>query len=128
MVERLTYPQAQPALTPPPPAVDETREDIPVITVPVAPPPVPPPRAPDRSRANRRWLIALDTLILVPLISASIMIGMHGYKFYVFRQQGIGETSGNGLTENQGPGQPDAPKPPPPPANSCSAGCGTQGG
>ena len=40
------------------------------------------------------------------------MIGLHGWQFFVFRSAGTGQTPSDGaLTENQGPGQPDAPKP-----------------
>lgn len=121
MVEQLTHPPPRPTPTPPP--VEVTRDDTPVV------PPYTPAK-PARSRANRRWLLFLVGLILVPLISATVMIGQHGFSFYVFRQAGVGETNGNGLNENQGPGQPDAPKPPvlrSVPVG-CSAGCGTQGG
>jgi hypothetical protein len=97
--------------------------------VPWTAPPTPPPRAPTRARANRRWLLVLAALILIPVLSATVMIGMHGFSFYIFRQAGIGQTGGDGLQENQGPGQPDAPKPPVvhhsvPVTSSCSAGCG----
>ena len=36
-------------------------------------------------------------------------VALHGFKFFVFRSTGTGETSGSGLQENQGPGQPGAP-------------------
>lgn len=58
----------------------------------------------------RGWVLALALLILIPLVGGTTMLIMHGPAFFVFRQAGVGQTSGDGLTENQGPGQPDAPK------------------
>jgi hypothetical protein len=36
-------------------------------------------------------------------------VALHGFRFFVFRSIGAGETGPNGLQEDQGPGQPDAP-------------------
>jgi hypothetical protein len=52
-------------------------------------------------------------LFLVAVVAGVIEIHLHGFNFFVFRATGVGETSKNGLEENQGPGQPDAPKPTP---------------
>lgn len=74
---------------------------------PWAPRPKPPPRV----AAMRRWRWIFIALVLVPLVGGITGIVMHGLPFFVFRQAGVGQTSGDGLTENQGPGQPGAPAP-----------------
>jgi hypothetical protein len=48
-------------------------------------------------------------MVLFGLTAGSTEIALHGFKFFVFRSAAVGETSGSGLQENQGPGQPDAP-------------------
>jgi hypothetical protein len=63
--------------------------------------------------AIRFAAIATSALFLVAVAAGVMEIHLHGFKFFVFRATGIGETSRNGLEENQGPGQPDAPKPTP---------------
>jgi hypothetical protein len=63
--------------------------------------------------AFRFAAIATSALFLVAVAAGAIEIHLHGFKFFVFRATGIGETSRNGLQEDQGPGQPDAPKPTP---------------
>ena len=60
--------------------------------------------------------IATSALFLVPVVAGITEIHLHGFDFFVFRSIGAGETGPNGLTEDQGPGQPDAPKPTPSPA------------
>lgn len=62
-----------------------------------------------RKVTMRRWRIAFITVIAIPLITGSVMIGMHGFAFFVFRSQGTGESGDSSLCENQGPGQPDGP-------------------
>jgi hypothetical protein len=101
MIEELS----QPAV----PAAD-TLSDLPVV----------PPMAPLRSLASqkyksmRRWRRIFAIALLVPLVIASTMIGIHGIAFFVFRSAGTGESpdfaGSSALTENQGPGQPNAPK------------------
>ncbi|MGH8961082.1 MAG: hypothetical protein ACRDWT_07720, partial [Jatrophihabitantaceae bacterium] len=63
--------------------------------------------------AFRFAMISTSVLFLAVVAVAAIEIHLHGFKFFVFRATGVGETSRNGLQENQGPGQPDAPKPTP---------------
>ena len=63
--------------------------------------------------AFRFAAIATTALFLVAVAAGAIEIHLHGFQFFVFRATGVGETSRNGLQENQGPGQPDAPKPTP---------------
>jgi len=48
-------------------------------------------------------------MVLFALTAGGTEVALHGFKFFVFRSAGTGETSGSGLQENQGPGQPDAP-------------------
>jgi hypothetical protein len=60
--------------------------------------------------AARVVTAATATLVAVALTAGAAEIALHGYNFFVFRSAGTGETGPNGLQENQGPGQPDAPK------------------
>ena len=49
-------------------------------------------------------------MVLFALTAGGAEVALHGFKFFVFRSAGTGETGRNGgLQENQGPGQPDAP-------------------
>jgi hypothetical protein len=48
-------------------------------------------------------------LFLFALVSGSTEVALHGFRFFVFRSGGVGETPDSGLQENQGPGQADAP-------------------
>lgn len=103
MVEQLARPQ-YPA---PPRSVVDTVSDLPPV-VPLAVAPTLPPQQ-RRRRAMRRWLTFTGALVLIPLITAAIMIAQHSAPFFVFRSSGIGETPQSALAENQGPGQPSAP-------------------
>jgi hypothetical protein len=58
-------------------------------------------------RLTRRVIAAL---VLFAVISGSTEIALHGFSFFVFRSAGTGATPGNGLGEDQGPGQPNAPR------------------
>jgi len=60
-------------------------------------------------KAMRRISVAAAALVLLVGVSGATEIGLHGFKFFVFRSSGTGATNGNALKENQGPGQPDAP-------------------
>ena len=78
------------------------------------------PAAASRAKPKARQLVAIRvmtvitaTLVLFAVITGVTEIGLHGFAFFVFRSVGTGETGPNGLQENQGPGQPDAPKPSP---------------
>jgi hypothetical protein len=67
-----------------------------------------------RQRAAMKFaVIATSGLFLVAVAAGAIEIHLHGFDFFVFRSIGAGETGPNGLQEDQGPGQPDAPKPTP---------------
>ena len=63
-------------------------------------------------KAVRRWLAVFALVILIPVTTAAVMLGQHGFSFFVFRASGIGESGDSNLAENQGPGQPAAPLPP----------------
>jgi hypothetical protein len=56
---------------------------------------------------------ATAALFLFAIISGATEVALHGFSFFVFRSTGVGETGPTGLQEDQGPGQPDAPKPTP---------------
>jgi len=56
---------------------------------------------------------ATAALFLFAVISGATEVALHGFSFFVFRSTGVGETGPTGLQEDQGPGQPDAPKPAP---------------
>jgi hypothetical protein len=56
---------------------------------------------------------ATSALFLFAVAAGTTELALHGFAFFVFRSAGTGETSPHGLQEDQGPGQPDAPKPAP---------------
>lgn len=64
-----------------------------------------------RTASLRHWQLFMATVIIIPVTTAAVMIEQHGFAFFAFRSQGTGFTGDGALTENQGPGQPDAPKP-----------------
>jgi hypothetical protein len=63
--------------------------------------------------AARVAAVATAALVLFALAAGTTEVARHGFPFFVFRSVGSGETGPNGLQEDQGPGQPDAPKPGP---------------
>jgi hypothetical protein len=63
--------------------------------------------------AIRVAAVATAVLFIFALISGATEVALHGFSFFVFRSTGTGETGPSGLQEDQGPGQPDAPKPTP---------------
>jgi hypothetical protein len=63
--------------------------------------------------AIRAAAVVAAVLVLFALVSGITEVALHGLPFFVFRAVGTGETGPNGLKEDQGPGQPDAPKPTP---------------
>jgi hypothetical protein len=63
--------------------------------------------------AFRFVAIAASALFLFAAAAGAVEIHLHGFDFFVFRSTGTGETGPTGLQEDQGPGQPDAPKPTP---------------
>jgi hypothetical protein len=60
-------------------------------------------------KAMRLTSVAAAALVVFTAAAGATEIGLHGFKFFVFRSAGTGATNGAGLTENQGPGQPGAP-------------------
>jgi hypothetical protein len=72
------------------------------------------PQGPPRQLvAIRVAAAATSALFLFALAAGTTELALHGFAFFVFRSAGTGETSSHGLQEDQGPGQPDAPKPTP---------------
>jgi hypothetical protein len=64
--------------------------------------------------AIRVAAVATAALFLFACVAGTTEVALHGFPFFVFRSTGTGETGRNGgLQEDQGPGQPDAPKPAP---------------
>lgn len=63
-----------------------------------------------QERVARKVLIAFVALSLVGVISGSAELAAHGFSFYLFRNVGTGAGNPQNLEENQGPGQPDAPR------------------
>jgi hypothetical protein len=73
-----------------------------------------PASGPGRQQAALRVAaIATSALVVAGIAAGVAEIGLHGFDFFVFRAAGNGETGPGGLQEDQGPGQPDAPKPTP---------------
>jgi hypothetical protein len=76
--------------------------------------------APERPKGQPRQMVAFRVaatatalLFMFAVVAGSAEIALHGFAFFVFRSTGTGETGPTGLQEDQGPGQPDAPKPVP---------------
>jgi hypothetical protein len=68
---------------------------------------------PRQLAAIRVAAVATAALVLFAVIAGTTEAALHGFRFFVFRSVGTGETGPNGLQEDQGPGQPDAPRPTP---------------
>jgi hypothetical protein len=64
---------------------------------------------PRQYAAARLMVAVITTLALLVLAAGYAELGLHGSAFFVFRSAGTGATDNNGLQEDQGPGQPDAP-------------------
>jgi hypothetical protein len=62
--------------------------------------------------ATRVTVVATSALFLVAVVAGAGVTEMHlhGFAFFASRATGACETGHSGLRENQGPGQPDAPK------------------
>jgi hypothetical protein len=74
--------------------------------------PKPKPADTTKSRQVSAWRKAVAAMVILVSIGVTISaaeIGRHGYAFFVFRNTGAGAGNPGNLTENQGPGQPDAP-------------------
>lgn len=59
--------------------------------------------------AVRVMTIFTAAMVVLALTAGASEVALHGFKFFVFRSTGTGETGPNGGQEDQGPGQPDAP-------------------
>jgi len=59
--------------------------------------------------AVRVMTIFTAAMVVFALTAGASEVALHGFKFFVFRSTGVGETGPNGGQEDQGPGQPDAP-------------------
>jgi hypothetical protein len=71
------------------------------------------PNAKSRQHAAVRVMsVFTAAMVLFALTAGGTEVALHGFKFFVFRSAGTGETSGSGLQENQGPGQPGQPDAP----------------
>jgi hypothetical protein len=62
-------------------------------------------------RAVRKVVTAFVVLSLAGGATGAVEAELHGLSFFLFRNAGAGAGNSRGLNENQGPGQPDAPKP-----------------
>jgi hypothetical protein len=62
-----------------------------------------------QAAAMRKVAIVFAAIFSVAVMGGLTEIGLHGFSFFVFRSAGTGATDNNGLQENQGPGQPNAP-------------------
>jgi hypothetical protein len=66
--------------------------------------------------------ITASALLGVAVVSGITEIHLHGLAFFIFRSTGAGESGPGALQEDQGPGQPDAPKPTPSHAKTTAVG------
>ena len=76
-------------------------------------PPIPRPSDRPGARqaaAMRKMVVVFAALFAVAVAGGLAQLGLHGFRFFAFRAAGTGATDNNGLQENQGPGQPDAPR------------------
>jgi len=64
---------------------------------------------PRQVAAMRLTRLITVALVLFAAVCGTTEIALHGFSFFVFRSAGTGSTPGNGIPEDQGPGQPDAP-------------------
>ena len=55
-----------------------------------------------------RVSVTFAILMLFALAMGCSEIALHGFSFFTFRSADVGETPGTGLSEVQGPGQPNA--------------------
>jgi hypothetical protein len=69
------------------------------------------PTARPRQYAAMRMVVAVvAATVLFAVTAGATELGLHGYPFFVFRSAGTGATPSGGLNEDQGPGQPRAPR------------------
>ena len=94
-----TMPEVRPA----------TKPEVRPARTPGAQPTRKPEARPRQYAAMRLTAAVMAAMLLFAVTAGSTELALHGYRFFVFRSAGTGATSGDGLKENQGPGQPDAP-------------------
>jgi hypothetical protein len=113
--EPVTEPEARPAARPvtKPGTKPETRPKSRPAVKPGTRPAAKPNGTPRQVVAIRVAAVAGAALVLFAVVSGTTEVALHGLPFFVFRATGTGETGPQGLQEDQGPGQPDAPKPTP---------------
>jgi len=76
-----------------------------------------------QARAMRQAAVLMVALVLASAAGGTTEIARHGLPFFFFRNAGAGAGNSQNLDENQGPGQPDAPRAHlPSPAASTSSG------
>ena len=75
-----------------------------------------------QARVMRKVVAAYAVLALIGGTSGGVEVRLHGLSFFLFRNAGTGAGNPGDLDEDQGPGQPDAPRPRHP-----GATLGTQG-
>jgi hypothetical protein len=61
-----------------------------------------------QQQAMVRVRVTFAILLLFALTMGSSEIALHGFSFFTFRPAGVGQTPDTGLSEAQGPGQPNA--------------------
>jgi hypothetical protein len=96
-------PQARPAAAP---GVRPARQPA---VAPTARPGAKPNGKSRQHAAVRVMTIFTAAMVVFALTAGASEVALHGFKFFVFRSTGTGETGPNGGQEDQGPGQPDAP-------------------
>jgi hypothetical protein len=102
-----TGPEAQPAARPA--TGPGTRLQARPAAKPGTRPAAKPKGMPRQLVAARVAAVATAALVLFAVAAGTTEVARHGFSFFVFRSVGSGETGPNGLQEDQGPGQPDAP-------------------
>jgi hypothetical protein len=102
-------PAARPAGKPAAPPWASPNDQSGLTATPAARPAVKPNTRSRQFVAVRAMSIFTAAMVLLALTAGVSEVALHGYKFFVFRSAGAGSTAKNGLQENQGPGQPDAP-------------------
>ena len=109
------WPATEPAARPPtkPTARPATKPAAKPATRPATKPGTRPATAPPartrQFKAMRLTSVAVAALFLFSVVAGTTEIALHGFSFFVFRSAGTGATASNGLQEDQGPGQPNAP-------------------
>jgi hypothetical protein len=62
-----------------------------------------------QARAMRKVTAAFVVLSLTGVTTGAVELTLHGFSFFLFRNTAAGAGNSQNLTEDQGPGQPDAP-------------------